>query len=349
MADVVISEFMDAAAAEDLIAEYDVHWDSDLWGKRSELLSQISDARAIVVRNATQVNTELLDAAPNLQVVARMGVGLDNIDVDACKARGVEVCPSIGANAVSVAEYVIATALILLRGPAYFATPDVVAGAWDRPKFAGGIELAGRTMGVVGFGSIGQVVGAKARAMGMEVLAFDAMLPAESPAWENARRVDLDTLIAESDVITLHCPRLPETIDLIGAAAFERMKPGAVLINSARGGIVNEAACAAALRSGKLGGAALDTLDVEPIDQTACQLFQGIDNLILTPACRGCHPRLQPPDRRSRRGQRAARAESTALSQAATVSPRIRGCRARHCSPRCRSAPPWIPRYRRSG
>lgn len=287
MADVLISEFMDMPSAERLIAEYDAHWDPDLWGKRDELLSRVADARAIVVRNATQVTPELLDAAPKLQVVARMGVGLDNIDVAACKARGVEVCPAIGANAVSVAEYVIATAMILLRGSAYYATPDVVGGAWDRPKFAGGVELAGRTMGIVGFGSIGQVVGEKARAMGMTVLAYDAMMPDGAPAWRDARRVDLADLIAEADVISLHCPLLPETVDLIGAAEFARMRKGAVLINSARGGIANEAACADALRSGHLGGAALDTLAVEPIDEATCALFAGIENLILTPHIAG--------------------------------------------------------------
>ncbi len=287
MADVLISEFMDKGVAEGLIAEFDVHWDPDLWGKRGELLAQVAGAQAIVVRNATRVNEELLEAAPHLKVVARMGVGLDNIDVDACAARGVEVCPSIGANAVSVAEYVIATAMILLRGLTYFATRDVAAGTWDRPKFAGSTEITGRTMGIVGFGSIGQVVGAKACGMGMNVIAYDAMLPEDHPAWGDARRVGLDDLVEEADVISLHCPKLPETIDLIDRRQFKRMKPGAVLINSARGGIVNEAACAHALRSGQIAGAALDTLDVEPITPEAGALFQGIDNLILTPHIAG--------------------------------------------------------------
>jgi|GEM_PF-194179 len=287
MSDVLISEFMDEPTARSVIAEFDTHWDPDLWGKRDELLSRAADARAIIVRNATQVNTEFLDAAPNLKIVARMGVGLDNIDVKACQARGIEVCPSIGANAVSVAEYVIATALILLRGPAYFATGEVAGGEWNRTKFAGGREMTGRTMGVIGFGSIGQVVGEKARGMGMEVIAYDAMLPADSPAWNNARNVDLDTLVAESDVISVNCPKLPETIDLIDARQFSRMKEGAVLVNAGRGGIVNEAACADALNSGHLGGAALDTLDVEPIDETASALFQGVGNLILTPHVAG--------------------------------------------------------------
>ncbi|MDA8584834.1 hydroxyacid dehydrogenase [Rhodobacteraceae bacterium] len=287
MADVLISEFMDKGVAEGLISEFDVHWDPDLWGKRDELKQQIAKAKAIIVRNGTLVNEDLLDAAPNLQVVARMGVGLDTIDVAACKSRGIEVCPSIGANAVSVAEYVIATAMILLRGPTYFATPDVVAGNWDRPKFAGSTEIADRVMGIVGFGSIGQVVGKKARGMGMDVIAYDAMMPDDHPAWNHARRVELDDLIAGADVVSLHCPKLPETIDLIDKRQFGRMKNHAVLVNSARGGIVNESDCAEALRSGQIAGAALDTLDIEPITPEVGALFQGIDNLILTPHVAG--------------------------------------------------------------
>lgn len=287
MADVVISEFMDEATAAKLIAEYDVLWDPKLWNNRDDLLREVATARAVIVRNDTQVNTEFLDAAPNLQVVARMGVGLDTIDVEACKARGIEVCPSIGANAISVAEYVLATAMILQRGRAYFATDYVAGGGWERAKFSGAQEIAGRTMGVIGFGSIGQTVGAKACAMGMDVIAYDAVMPPDAPAWQTTRRVDLDTLLTEADIITLHCPKLPQTIDLIDAAAFARMKPGAILINSARGGIVNERDCADALRGGKIAGAALDTLDVEPINAVTQKLFQGVANLILSPHVAG--------------------------------------------------------------
>ncbi len=287
MADVVITEFMDKSTAEQLIGEYDVLWEPDLWSRPEDLKGHLADARAIIVRNATQVNPALLDAAPDLQIVARMGVGLDNIDLDACKARRVEVCPSVGANAASVAEYVIATALILLRGPAYYATPDVVAGTWDRPRFGSGLELGGRTMGIIGFGSIGQVVGGKAQGMDMNVIAYDAVMPEDAPAWDKARRVGLPELIAESDVISLHCPLLPQTRGLIGAAEFDAMRPGAIVINSARGGIVDEAACAAALKSGRLGGAALDTLASEPIDAATCAVFEGVPNLILSPHIAG--------------------------------------------------------------
>lgn len=288
MADVLIPEFMDEGAAAMLQAEYDVHWDRELWHNRPELIKAIAGARAIVVRNATQVNEELLSAAPKLKVVARMGVGLDNIDLVACKARSVEVCPAIGANAASVAEYVIATALILLRGPALRGTASLVAGEWPREKFGpGGVELAGSTMGIIGFGSIGQVTAAKAIAMGMSVIANDAVLPAGAPAWSMATRVSLDELIAQADVISLHCPLLPETRDLIGTAQFARMKPSAIVINSARGGIVNEAACAEALRSGRIRGAALDSFVVEPIEKATGALFAGLDNIILTPHIAG--------------------------------------------------------------
>lgn len=287
MADILIPEFMDETVAKRLMADYDVHWDVDLWDKREELLERVSDARAIIVRNATQVDGDLLAVATNLKVVARLGVGLDNIDLEICKSRGIEVCPAIGANANSVAEYVIATSLILLRGQALRSTADVVAGSWDRQRFSRGVEVAERTLGIVGFGSIGQIMGAKGAAMGMKIIAYDALLPADAPAWKNAEKVTLEDLIARSDVITLHCPLIPQTRNLIDEAAFAAMKPGAILVNSARGGIVDEAACAAALRSGHLGGAALDTLDTEPITPETGKLFEGIDNLILTPHIAG--------------------------------------------------------------
>lgn len=287
MADVLIPEFMDEGAAAALMADYDVLWDAELWDKRDDLIEQIGEARAIIVRNGTQVDAELLAAAPVLKVVARLGVGLDNIDLETCKSRGIEVCPAIGANAASVAEYVIATALILLRGQALRSTAAVVGGAWDRQSFASGVELAGRTLGIVGFGSIGQVMAAKAKAMGMEVRAYDAVLPEAAPAWSGAERTDLDNLISEADVITLHCPLTPETRGMIGSAELARMKRGAILINSARGGIVDETACATALKSGHLGGAALDTLETEPIDAATGALFAGIENVILTPHIAG--------------------------------------------------------------
>lgn len=287
MADILIPEFMDEGAAATLQAAYDVHWDPKLWNRREELIARIADSRAIIVRNATQVDAELLAAAPELKMVARLGVGLDNIDLETCKARGIDVCPAIGANAASVAEYVIATSLILLRGRALRSTQRLVEGEWPRESLARGVELAGRTLGIVGFGSIGQVTAAKGAAMGMDIIAYDAMLPADAPAWSGAKQTSLEDLIAEADVISLHCPLTPETRGLIGTAELARVKPGTILVNSARGGIVDEAACASALRSGHLGGAALDTFDTEPIKAETGALFEGLGNVILTPHVAG--------------------------------------------------------------
>lgn len=287
MTEIVITEFMDQAVVDDLRAEFDVHWDCELWNKTDECLALMANARAIAVRNRTEVNRRMLDAAPNLQVVARLGVGLDNIDIEACKRRGIEVCPAIGANAVSVAEYVIATAMILLRGRALRSTSRLAAGKWPRQELGHGREIAGKTLGIVGFGSIGQATGERGRAMAMEVMAHDLLLPEDARAWANARSVSLTTLVSSADVITLHCPLTPETRGLIGAAQFEQMKPGAILINAARGGIVDEPACAAALACGHLGGAALDTFQNEPIQPAAAKLFEGLPNIILSPHIAG--------------------------------------------------------------
>mgnify|MGYP003336829432 FL=1 len=287
MVDVVISEFMDNDVATQILTEFDSHWDPDLWKKRNELKSLLQTAKAVIVRNATVVDEDLLASAPLLKMVARMGVGLDNIDLEACKSRGIEVCPSIGANAVSVAEYVIASAMILLRGQTFFATNEVVQGTWNRPKYASSGELAGKVMGIIGFGSIGQVLGKKAAAMDMEVIAYDSMITADDPAWALAERVSLNFLVETADVISLHCPKLPDTIDLINSEKFNRMKRTSILINTARGGIVNEADCANALRSGQISGVAIDTLDKEPITKEVGQLFAGLDNVILTPHVAG--------------------------------------------------------------
>jgi len=220
-------------------------------------------------------------------VLGRLGVGLDNIDVKACEARGVEVCSARGANATSVSEYAIAMAMILLRRRAYLDTHRLVAGDWPREELGQGVELAGKTLGVIGLGSIGSTSARKARALDMRVIASDPYLPDDSENWNLAEKVSLDELLARADVVTIHCPLNPETRGLMGAGEMKSLKKGAVLINSARGGIVDDAACAAALRSGHLGGAALDVFDYEPIKAEAGKLFAGIPNVILTPHISG--------------------------------------------------------------
>ena len=283
---IVISEFMDAAAVARLRERFDVDYRPQLVDEPAALAQALARADAWIVRNRTQVRGALLDAARRVRVVGRLGVGLDNIDVAACEARGIRVIPATGANAESVAEYVVATALVLLRG-AYFATADVAAGKWPREALAGGREAGGKRMGIVGFGSIGRATARKAAALGMRVAGHDPLLPDDDPAWREAASEPraLDALLAESDVVSLHLPLDEDTRGLLGAARLARMKPGAVLVNTARGGIVDEAALASMLREGRLAGAALDVFGAEPLP--AGSVLAGAPNLILTPHIAG--------------------------------------------------------------
>lgn len=289
MPKVVISEFMDEAAIAAELRGFDTLYDPGLVDRPDALAAALKGADALIVRNRTQVRGALLEAAPDLKVVGRLGVGLDNIDVAACKDRGIAVYPATGANDGAVAEYVIGTAMLLLRG-AYGATAEVAAGTWPRNALMGR-EIAGKRLGLVGFGAIARETARRAAALDMTVSAHDPFLGSDDPAWTppygGIARRDLDTLIAESDVLSLHVPLTEGTRGLIGAEAIARMPKGAVLINAARGGVVDEAAVAAALRSGHLGGAALDVFDREPLDAAAGAVFAGVPNLVLTPHIAG--------------------------------------------------------------
>lgn len=289
MPKVVISEFMDEAAIAAELQGFDTLYDPGLVDRPAALAAALKGADALIVRNRTQVRGALLEAAPDLKVVGRLGVGLDNIDVAACKDRGIAVYPATGANDGAVAEYVIGTAMLLLRG-AYGATAEVAAGTWPRNALMGR-EIAGKRLGLVGFGAIARETARRAAALDMTVSAHDPFLGADDPAWTppygGIARRDLDALIAESDVLSLHVPLTEGTRGLIGAEAIARMPKGAVLINAARGGVVDEAAVAAALRSGHLGGAALDVFDREPLDAAAGAVFAGVPNLVLTPHIAG--------------------------------------------------------------
>lgn len=284
MTDIVVTEFMDEAAVEALKARYTVHHDPDLFAKPDDLAKLVAGSPALIVRNQTQVRGALLDGAKNLKVVGRLGVGLDNIDMEACAARGIKVFPATGANSLSVVEYVIATAMTLLRG-AYFANAAMLAGEFPKTQLIGR-EIAGKRMGLVGFGAIARDTARHARLLGMTVAAYDPYVPADDAAWSDAERLELDALLSTSDVISIHLPLTPETKGVIGKDAFARMKPDAVLINAARGGVMDEEALVAALKGGKLGGAALDVFAEEPL-RGGAKLFAGTPNLILTPHIAG--------------------------------------------------------------
>jgi (S)-sulfolactate dehydrogenase len=289
MAKVVISEFMDEASIAADLSGFDTLYDPGLVDRPEALRAAVAEADALIVRNRTQVRGDLLAAAARLKVVGRLGVGLDNIDVAACRDRGIAVHPATGANDGAVAEYVVATAMLLLRG-AYGAAQAVAAGTWPRNALMGR-EIAGKRLGLVGFGAIARETARRAASLGMTIAAYDPFLAPGDPAWTPphgpVRPQALDALIAESDVLSLHVPLTDRTRGLIDVAAIARMPQGAVLINAARGGIVDEAAVAASLRAGHLGGAALDVFVQEPLDAAAGALFADVPNLILTPHIAG--------------------------------------------------------------
>lgn len=278
---IVISEFMDQAAVAELSERIETRYDPGLADRRDELISLMRRAEALIVRNRTRVDETLIKASPDLRCVGRLGVGLDNIDLSACADRRVAVYPATGANDRSVAEFVIASAMLLLRR-AYFSKDEVLAGNWPREQSVGR-EIAGKTIGLIGFGSTGKETGRIAAALGLTVLACDPCFAADAEAKQIAQHAELNELLAASDIVSLHVPLMPETKGMMNQEKMSAMKPRAVLINAARGGVLDEDAAIAALKSGKLGGLALDVFDTEPLTAEAARKFKGIPNLLLSP------------------------------------------------------------------
>ena len=278
---IVISEFMDQTAVAELSERIETHYNPELADRRNELMSLMPRAEALIVRNRTRADETLIKAAPELRCIGRLGVGLDNIDLKACAERRIAVYPATGANDRSVAEFVIASAMVILRR-AYFRKIDVLDGNWPREESVGR-EIAGKTIGLIGFGSTGKETGRIAAALGMTVLACDPCFTEDTEATQIARNTDLNELLASSDVVSLHVPLAPETKGMMNREKISAMKPRAVLINAARGGVLDEDAAIAALRSGKLSGLALDVFQTEPLTREAADKFAGIPNLLLTP------------------------------------------------------------------
>jgi len=286
MARIVITEFMDERAVARLRARHDVLYDARLVDDAPRLLHEAAGCEVLIVRNRTQVRGDLLAALARCRVVGRLGVGLDNIDVAGCESRGLRVIPATGANALSVAEYVVGTAMLLLRG-IYQSSAAVASGAWPRAALSSGREIAGKTLGLIGFGSIGQLTARLAKCLGMDVIAFDAMLDGDDPVYlsSGVRGTGLEEVITTSDVLSLHVPLVDSTRGLLDASRIASMKKGAILVNTARGGIVDEPALAQALRTGHLGGAAIDVFAAEPLP--ASPHFESCPNLVLTPHVAG--------------------------------------------------------------
>lgn len=276
---VVIADRVAASGLELLEREPQIEVVMTAGQSPEHLTRAMARAHALIVRSDTHVTDELMASAPHLVVIGRAGIGVDTIDVAAATHRGIAVLNAPGANTVSAAEHAIALLLAAVRRiPA--AHDSMRRGEWDRKPFAG-TELRGKTLGIVGLGRIGRHVAGVARAFGMTVVAHDPFLPAERAQAIGVPLLPLDELLERSDVVTLHLPLTNETRHLIGCEQLTSMKPGALLINTARGALVDEAALLDALKNGKLGGAALDVFEPEPL--AADSPLRSAERVLLTP------------------------------------------------------------------
>ncbi len=267
-----------AASGVDLLRErFEVDIGSD-WSD-GELPERIGDYDALIVRSATQVTAELIDRARALRVIGRAGIGVDNIDLDAATKRGIVVANAPESNAIAAAEHTMALMLALCRRIPQ-AHASLLAGRWERERFAG-VEVYRKTLGVLGFGRIGQLVAERAKSFGMTVVGFDPFVSAERYRELGVERAESSTEVYErADILTLHLPRTPDTDGWLDARAFAQMRDGVLVVNCARGELVDHAALEDALRSGRVGGAALDVFPEEPI--TEHPLF-GMEGVVVTP------------------------------------------------------------------
>lgn len=284
---ILITEIMWKEGIQELQSHgFKVYYDQNLWNKREELLERAAEYDAIIVRNQTRVDQELLDRGTKLKVIGRLGVGLDNISLQEAKEKGVKVIFARHANATSVAEYVM-TALLSTKRPLHLANLDIRNGNWDRAKFTGG-ELYGRTLGLVGLGEISRRVASRASAFGMQVIGYDPFVTDYDYVVSEIRvglKTDLKDLLKASDYISLHVPLTNDTRHLISKVELQLMKPGSYIINSSRGGIIDEEALLEAVQAGEIAGAFLDVLEQEPIAPDN-QLL-GCENITLTPHIAG--------------------------------------------------------------
>jgi len=299
---VLITEELSSAGIAQLESGFEIrHTDG---ADRAQLLPALAVADAVIIRSATTIDAEALEHAPNLRVVARAGVGLDNVDVEAATRAGVMVVNAPMSNIVSAAEHAVALLLSSARNVPQ-AMASLKSGQWKRSAFTG-VELQDKVAGILGLGKIGVLVAQRLAAFDMTVIAYDPYVAAARAAQLGVRLVSLDELLAESDFISVHLPRNAETVGLIGDRQLHVVKPTVRIINAARGGIVDEGALASALADGRVAGAALDVYAAEPC--TASPLF-GLPNVVVTP-----HLGASTSEAQEKAGTQVARSVRLALA-----------------------------------
>ncbi len=272
-----INDPLDKQATEKLASLPNIQLTSQHYEKE-ELIKLMPEIEILVVRSATKVTADIIEAGTKLKIIGRAGTGLDNIDVKVAEAKGIKVINTPGANSISVAELTIGLMIACSRHIAR-GTIDLKNGKWTKKELEGH-ELYKRTVGIIGFGNIGREVAKRLLAFDMNVLAYD---PIVKETDMNVKLVDLDTLISNSDYITIHVPLTPETKNLINKDTISKMKDGVIIINAARGGIVDESALYEALVSRKIYAAGLDVFEVEPPTDELRQKLLSLPNVVATP------------------------------------------------------------------
>ncbi len=286
---VLVSDKMDEAGIDIFENQEGIDVDVNTGLSPEALRNIIGSYDALAIRSATKVDKALLDAAVNLKVVARAGIGLDNVDIDEATRKGVAVMNTPGGNTVTTAEHAIAMMMSLTRNIPR-ASASMKAGRWEK-KLLQGREIFNKTLGIIGFGNIGSIVANLAKGLRMRVIVFDPNISKEHIEKQGFEYVDKESLYSQADYITVHVPKMEATIDLLDAEAFEKMKTGVYVINCARGGIVNEPALYDAIVSGKVAGAALDVFSTEPPGDLP---LLGLDQVVATPTWALPPKRLRP-------------------------------------------------------
>ena len=286
---VLVSDNIEDVGLDVLRKEPGIQVDVRAGLKPEELKAIIGDYDALIIRSATKVTEDLLQSAAKLKVVGRAGIGLDNVDIPAATKRGIIVMNTPTGNVITTAEHTIAMMMALSRNIPW-ATSSTKAGMWEKKKLQGR-EIFNKVLGIIGFGKIGSIVADRARGLKMQVIVYDPFVSPETIEKAGYEPVSLEELYRRSDYITVHVPKLKDTAGLLNKAAFDQMKDGVMIINCARGGVVNEADLNAALRSGKVGGAALDVFELEPLPPD--HPLWTAPNFLMTPHCAVTGPHLE--------------------------------------------------------
>jgi len=285
MTKILITEFINQNSLDNLKKKFEVLYDEKLCENKIELEKTIKDYDALIVRNKTQVNSEVLKNASNLKFIGRLGVGLDNIDTEYCKNKDIHVQPATGMNADSVAEYVVSSSMSLIKKIPMFHN-GTIKGEWPRTTIKS-IEINQKYLGIIGFGTIGKKVAEYSSKNGLNILAYDPYIKEINDKEIDAKLSSLNEIYEKSDIVSIHLPLTDETKNMINKSSFSQMKNKPIIINTSRGGIINESDLLEAYHKNIISGFALDVFEKEPIESEFYKKIKQGMNCILTPHISG--------------------------------------------------------------